>query len=150
LLLGLPSSTAYWAVKTGHLNLDSLWLAWLPFAVAGGMILHSLFYISAFVQAFGRPRMFSWLRTFVPVGKMALTNYLLQTVVGLLLFYGYLPGLRLFGQVGSAALLLLGLIIFASQVVFSHWWLQSHAQGPVEWLWRKLTYAGVPLKKLIA
>jgi uncharacterized protein len=42
LLLGLSSSVAYWAIKTGQLNLDSPWLVWLPFAVAGGMILHSL------------------------------------------------------------------------------------------------------------
>jgi uncharacterized protein len=148
LLLGLPSSIAYWAVKTGQLNLDSLWLAWLPFAVAGGMILHSLFYISSFVQAWGGRRGFYWLKTFVPVGKMALTNYLLQTVMGLFLFYGYLPGPHLMGQVGSASLLLLGVLIFALQVFFSHWWLQSYGQGPVEWLWRRLAYAGAKRKKV--
>jgi uncharacterized protein len=145
LLLGLPSSIAYWAVKTGQLNLDSLWLVWLPFAVAGGMILHSLFYISAFVQAWGGGRGFSWLKTFVPVGKMALTNYLLQTVVGLFLFYGYLPGPHL---MGSVSLLLVGVLIFALQVFFSHWWLQSYQQGPVEWLWRQLAYAGMNQKKV--
>lgn len=148
LLLGLPSSVAYWAVKTGHLNLDSLWLLWLPFAVAGGMILQSLFYISSFVQAWGRGQGFSLLKIFVPVGKMALTNYLLQTVVGLFLFYGYLPGPHLMGQVGSASLLLLGVLIFALQVFFSHWWLRSYQQGPVEWLWRRLAYAGLTQKKV--
>lgn len=148
LLLGLPGSVAYWAVKTGQLNMDSLWLIWLPFAVAGGMILQSLFYISSFVWAWGRGRGFSWLKIFVPVGKMALTNYLLQTVVGLLLFYGYLPGLHLMGQVGSASLLLLGVLIFALQVLFSHWWLRSHTQGPVEWLWRRLAYKGMNRKKV--
>jgi uncharacterized protein len=148
LLLGLPSSVAYWAVKTGQLNLDSLWLVWLPFAVAGGMILQSLFYISAFVQAWGRGRGFSWLKTFVPVGKMALTNYLLQTAVGLFLFYSYLPGPHLMGQVGSASLLLLGVLVFALQVFLSHWWLQSYQQGPVEWLWRRLAYAGLKWKKI--
>ena len=141
LLGGLPASGAYWAVKTGHLHLDSLWLAWLPFAVAGGMILHSLFYLSAFVRAWREQRGFSWLQTFVPVGKMALTNYLLQTVVGVWLFYGYPPGPHLMGQVGPAALLLLGGLIFAGQVVLSHWWLRRHALGPVEWLWRRLAYA---------
>jgi uncharacterized protein len=146
LLLGLPSSVAYWAVKSGHLNRDSLWLAWLPFAVAGGMILQSLFYISFFVQAWGGGRGFSWLKTFVPVGKMALTNYLLQTAVGVLLFYGYLPGPHLMGKVGSASLLLLGVLIFSLQVFLSHWWLQSHQQGPVEWLWRRLAYAGTQTK----
>jgi uncharacterized protein len=147
LLLGLPSSVAYWAIKTGHLHLDSLWLVGLPFVVAGGMILHSLFYISVFVQAWGGGRGFSWLKTFVPVGKMALTNYLMQTTVGLFLFYGYMPGPHLMGQVGPASLLLLGGLIFALQVLFSHWWLRSYAQGPVEWLWRRLAYAGLKRKK---
>ncbi|CAA9287014.1 MAG: hypothetical protein AVDCRST_MAG56-4298 [uncultured Cytophagales bacterium] len=147
LLGGLPASVAYWAVKAGHLHLDSLWLAWLPFAVAGGMILHSLFYLSAFVRVCRGRSGFSWLQTFVPVGKMALTNYLLQTVVGLWLFYGYLPGPHLMGEVGPAALLLLGGLIFAGQVVFSHWWLRRHAQGPVEWLWRRLAYGGLGGKK---
>jgi uncharacterized protein len=148
LLLGVPSSVAYWAVKTGQLNLDSLWLAWLPFVVVGGMILHSLFYISCFVQAWGRGRGLSLLKTFVPIGKMALTNYLLQTAVGLFLFYGYLPGPHLMGQVGSASLLLVGVLIYALQVLFSYWWLRFYQQGPVEWLWRKLAYAGQNRKKV--
>jgi len=148
LLLGLPSSVAYWAIKTGQLKLDSLWLIWLPFAVAGGMILQSLFYISSFVWAWGRERSFSLLKIFVPVGKMALTNYLFQTLVGLFLFYGYLPGTHLMGQVGSASLLLLGVLIFAMQVFFSHWWLRSYKQGPVEWLWRRLAYNGLKRKKV--
>jgi uncharacterized protein len=142
LLLGLPSSTAYWAVKTGYLNLDSLWLVWLPFVVAGGMILQSLFYVSAFIHAFTYRQGLSLLQIFVPVGKMSLTSYLMQTIVCLFLFYGYLPGFHLMGRAGSASLLLLGIIIFALQVVFSHWWLQFHKQGPIEWLWRRLAYAG--------
>jgi uncharacterized protein len=112
------------------------------------MILHSLFYISSFVQAWGGRRGFSWLKTFVPVGKMALTNYLLQTVVGLFLFYGYMPGPHLMGHIGSASLLLLGVLIFALQVFFSHWWLQSYGQGPVEWLWRRLAYSRIDRKKV--
>jgi uncharacterized protein len=147
LLLGIPSSIAYWAVKTGHLNLDSLWLMWLPFAVAGGMILHSLFYVSAFIQAFAYRQGFSLLQIFVPVGKMSLTSYLMHTIVCVFLFYGYLPGFHLMGKVGSASLLLLGIVIFALQVVFSHWWLQSHKQGPVEWIWRRLAYASQNHKK---
>jgi uncharacterized protein len=141
LVLGVPSSVAYWAVKTGQLKLDSLWLAWLPFVVVGGMILHSLFYISCFVAAWGKGSGLTLLKTFVPIGRMALTNYLLQTAVGLFLFYGYLPGPHLMGQVGSAPLLLVGVLIYALQVLLSYWWLRFYQQGPVEWLWRKLAYA---------
>jgi uncharacterized protein len=147
LLLGIPASIGYWAVTTGHLKLDSLWLLWLPFAVAGGMVLQSLFYISAFIKAFAHSQGRSWLQIFVPVGKMSLTSYLMQTVICLFLFYGYLPGSHLMGGVGAASLLLLGIVIFALQVVFCHWWLQAHQQGPVEWLWRRLAYAGHATKK---
>jgi uncharacterized protein len=138
-LVGIPSSAGYWAVKAGTLSLTPA-LVWLPFVIAGGMVLQSLFYISAFVQVFQQPRWSQVLRLFIPVGKMALTNYLTQTLIGLFLFYGYLPGPRLMGQVGPANLLLLGITIYALQVVFSHWWLRTHEQGPVEWLWRKLSY----------
>jgi uncharacterized protein len=79
---------------------------------------------------------------------MALTNYLLQTAVGLFLFYGYLPGPHLMGQVGSAPLLLVGVLIYALQVLLSYWWLRFYQQGPVEWLWRKLAYAGHNGKKV--
>jgi uncharacterized protein len=141
-LVGVPSSAVFWAVKSGTLSLTP-GLAWLPFVIAGGMVLQSLFYISAFVQAFQHLRWRGLLRTLVPVGKMALTNYLTQTLIGLFLFYGYPPGPHLMGQVGPANLLLLGITIYALQVVFSHWWLRTHEQGPVEWLWRKLSYGNV-------
>jgi uncharacterized protein len=75
---------------------------------------------------------------FAAVGQMALTNYLAQSVALSLLFYGY--GLVLFGRVGSAACLGIGLALFASQAVFSRWWLRRYRFGPVEWLWRSLTY----------
>ncbi|HLE56852.1 MAG TPA: DUF418 domain-containing protein [Rhodothermia bacterium] len=78
------------------------------------------------------------LQRFGAVGRTALTNYLLQSVIGTLLFYSY--GLALFGYIGPAALLPLTFAIFAVQVVLSVWWLERFRFGPVEWLWRSLTY----------
>jgi uncharacterized protein len=75
---------------------------------------------------------------FAPVGRMALTNYLMQTVLCLLIFYGY--GAGLIGQVGAAASLGIGLLIFAMQMAWSPWWLARFHFGPAEWLWRSLTY----------
>ena len=72
------------------------------------------------------------------VGQMALTNYLLQSVVFVLLFFGY--GLGWFGKVGPFVGLLLALLLFALQIVFSRWWLRHFRFGPFEWLWRSLTY----------
>jgi len=75
---------------------------------------------------------------FAPVGRMALTNYLMQTVLCLPIFYGY--GAGLIGHVGAAAALLIALLIFGLQMAWSPWWLARFHFGPAEWLWRTLTY----------
>lgn len=72
------------------------------------------------------------------VGRMALTNYLLQSLVFTLLFYGY--GLAVYGEAGPFLTLLLALFFFRLQVWFSNWWLARYRFGPVEWVWRCLTY----------
>jgi uncharacterized protein len=72
------------------------------------------------------------------VGRMALTNYLAQSVVCTLIFYSY--GLGYFGGIGPAAGLLLTIGIYALQIPFSNWWLNRFRFGPAEWVWRSLTY----------
>lgn len=72
------------------------------------------------------------------VGRMALTNYLMQSLIATTLFYGY--GFGLFGQVGPGLGLLITVAIYALQIPLSVWWLRHFQYGPVEWLWRKLTY----------
>ncbi|HET7434728.1 MAG TPA: DUF418 domain-containing protein [Thermoanaerobaculia bacterium] len=86
------------------------------------------------------------LRVFAPLGRTALTNYLLQSVIGNLLFYGY--GLGLFGRVGPALLLAMTFAIYAAQVAASIWWLARYRFGPMEWVWRRLTYPGpLPMRR---
>ena len=82
------------------------------------------------------------LRWAAPAGRMALTNYLGQSVVCTLVFYGY--GLGWFEQVGRASQLLFAVALFVAQVVLSHVWLRYFRFGPVEWLWRAFTYLGLP------
>ena len=77
-----------------------------------------------------------------PAGRMALTNYLLQSVIASLVFYGY--GLAMWGRIGHVGLVLLALAVFALQVVASHWWLARYRFGPLEWAWRWLTYGSRP------
>jgi uncharacterized protein len=72
------------------------------------------------------------------VGRMALTNYLVQTLICTLLFYGH--GLGLFGQVERVTQLLIVIGIWALQLIVSPVWLRHFRFGPVEWLWRSLTY----------
>ncbi len=75
---------------------------------------------------------------FAPAGQMALSNYLAQSLIGTFLFYGY--GFGLYDQVAPTLTLVLVLVIFALQLVFSRQWLKQYRYGLMEWLWRTLTY----------
>ncbi len=76
-------------------------------------------------------------------GRMPLSNYILQSLIGTAIFYGW--GLGFWGQVGPAAELLLAIaIFFVVQVPLSIWWLARFEFGPLEYLWRLLTYGRRP------
>lgn len=80
------------------------------------------------------------------VGRMALTNYLLQTILATLVFYGH--GLGYFGSVERVGQVAVVVLIWALQVPFSVWWLRRFRFGPFEWLWRTLAYMRVqPLRR---
>ena len=83
----------------------------------------------------GARQMLAWA---APIGRMAFTNYLMQSVIFGWLFYGY--GLGLFGKLGVAAALAIGTGVYILQIVFSAYWLQHYLYGPVEWLWRSAMY----------
>lgn len=83
----------------------------------------------------GKQRLFDWA---APAGRMALTNYLAQTIIQSLLFYGW--GFALIGTLGLVFVFFIAATIFAAQVTYSRWWLARFRFGPVEWLWRSLTY----------
>ncbi len=80
-------------------------------------------------------RMLAWA---APVGRMAFTNYLTQSLLLGWIFYGY--GLGLFGRLGVVAALAIALVLYVAQIAFSAWWLSRFRYGPVEWLWRSLMY----------
>jgi uncharacterized protein len=135
--VGLAAGIAYQAVRT-LLGADPrLWvqpllsvlhvLAVVPLAAG---------YVSATVLLQQRPAWSRRLAVFAPVGRMALTNYLSQTVICLVIFYGG----GLVGRVGVAAALAISLAVFAVQAAWSPWWLARFHFGPVEWVWRSLTY----------
>jgi len=72
------------------------------------------------------------------VGQMALTNYLMHSLIALVLFTG--AGFGLVGQLGRWPLYLVVFVIWGVQLWFSPWWLARHRQGPLEAVWRRLTY----------
>ncbi len=83
----------------------------------------------------------AWRRRLAPlaaVGRMALSNYLLQSLICTTIFYSY--GLALFGKIRPSRGLVLTMIIFLIQIPLSVWWLRRFRFGPIEWLWRSLTY----------
>lgn len=97
-------------------------------------------YLGAVVLLFhGRWR--GWLAQLAPVGRMALTNYILQSALGTLFFYGY--GLGHWG-LPRAQQVLYVLVVFALQLLLSRWWLAKFRFGPLEWLWRWATYGKRP------
>ncbi|MEQ1754718.1 MAG: DUF418 domain-containing protein [Micropepsaceae bacterium] len=85
------------------------------------------------------------LRWFAPAGRMALTTYVSQSLIGVALFYGIGLGLR--GHVGLVDGSMLGIAVFAIQCAVAHIWLRWFLFGPIEWAWRRATY-GVPLAML--
>ncbi|HML18087.1 MAG TPA: DUF418 domain-containing protein [Bryobacteraceae bacterium] len=87
----------------------------------------------------------SWRRRLSPfaaVGRMALTNYLTESVVCTLVFENYITGA--YGRVGPAVGLIPTVILYGAQAVFSNWWLARYRFGPMEWLWRGMTYRKLP------
>lgn len=79
------------------------------------------------------------LRIFEPVGKMALSNYLFQTLVSVFFFYGI--GLGFAAQLSLWQIMLFGIGVFSFQCWFSFIYLRFKRQGPFEWFWRKITYS---------
>ncbi len=103
-------------------------------------------YLGALVLLWhGRAR--GLLAPLAPTGRMALTHYLGQSVIGTLFFYGY--GLGHWGM-GRAWQLVFVLVVFALQVFFSRWWLARFRYGPLEWVWRWATYGQRPVMRLKA
>jgi uncharacterized protein len=79
---------------------------------------------------------------FAPVGRMALTNYLMHSVICVVLAYGF--GLALWWRIGASMAMGIAAAIMILQIPLSAWWLSRFRFGPVEWVWRRLTY-GRPL-----
>ncbi len=82
---------------------------------------------------------FKWLfALFRPVGQMAFTNYLMQSFIGALFFYGI--GLNYFGKLERYELYIYTGAVWIIEIIWSHIWLRYFRFGPLEWLWRSLTY----------
>lgn len=119
----------------------------LDIVLRAGPLALGIAYATGFALLFLHPSCRRYLRLLAPVGRMALSNYLLQTAVCLSVFYG--AGLGVGPRYGLIGILTTWVLLFGAQIFFSHWWLSRYRFGPMEWLWRSLTYARrQPLKRI--
>ncbi len=139
LAIGLPlNAISAWVFDSGS------WMEILTETF--GILPLSAAYVSVCCLMWLDARRHARLRHFAPVGRMALTNYVAQSVICTLVFYG--TGLGLGGTMGPALYLPLAIVVYAVQVVASRLWLARFRFGPLEWIWRMLTYGEwLPLAK---
>ena len=109
-------------------------LALLMYVLFIGTFVQAAGYVATVTLLLRRAFWKRWLSPFAAVGRMALTNYLMQTVVCLFVFYGF--GLGLVGRTGPALGLLIALVLYATQIAWSRFWLAHFRMGPMEWVWR--------------
>ncbi|QJD92198.1 DUF418 domain-containing protein [Duganella dendranthematis] len=93
--------------------------------------------VSVFVLLFYSLRC---LMFFSPLGRMSLTSYVVQSIIGTSIYYGF--GLGMYQYTGASFALAIGLVLALVQRQFSVWWLAKHSQGPLESVWHKLTWLG--------
>lgn len=86
-----------------------------------------------------KTKIFNWLfRLLRPVGQMAFTNYLSHSLIGALLFYGF--GFGWYGSFERYEVYMVILTVMVFQILLSNLWLRYYSMGPLEWIWRQLTY----------
>lgn len=150
-LVGATLGIAGNAVFAAEWLTDPSRTPWLAFArrllIESGYLGFTLAYAAALALAFLRPRLRAAIATLAPLGRMALTFYLLQTAAGIGVFYGFAGGLM--GR-ATPTMLAGGCVVgYAIQVALAHAWMRRFRFGPAEWLWRGLTYGRwQPLRRL--
>lgn len=126
-----------WSESAAGTADQPLWLLATPVSQLG-IVSMAAFYAACVALLMERERSGRLLAHLAPVGRMALTNYLTHSVAFLLIMTGV--GLGAAGRFGAAVCLAISIVLFACQIVMSAWWLRRFRFGPVEWLWRSLTY----------
>jgi uncharacterized protein len=96
------------------------------------VVLVAIFYLLFYTQR--------WLAVFSPLGRMSLTSYVVQSLLGTTIYYGF--GLGMYQYTGASFALAIGIVLALLQRQFSAWWLAHHPQGPLETVWHRLTWIG--------
>jgi len=105
-----------------------------------------MMYVSGFTLLYYNSKIRKGMDYLAPVGRMSVTNYMTQGMIGVPLFYGF--GANLATQLSFFECMLVGFAIYIVQLIFSNLWMKRFYYGPVEWLWRTLTwFKSVPLRR---
>lgn len=99
-----------------------------------------LILVSGITLLYNRGALKKVLMIFAPFGKMSLSNYVMQSVIGSSLYYGY--GLALYKYTGATYSLIIAIILSVLTGIFCHWWAKHYKHGPLEGIWHKLTWLG--------
>ncbi|PYZ94620.1 hypothetical protein CR194_03560 [Salipaludibacillus keqinensis] len=138
LVIGLPFNSLYvFSYFEQGAEVSVYMMTYFVGSVIGGPAL-CFFYMTSIILL---TRHETWRKLFNPlraVGRLALSNYLFQTVVSTMIFYNY--GLGLFAEVGPVYWLIIAAILFGLQIWLSNLWVKKYRFGPAEWAWRTLTY----------
>ncbi len=113
-------------------TMQTIWNSWYNLAFM--LVMVSAFLLLYWINE-GRVQ-----RILIPYGKMSLTDYVSQSIIGSFLYFGY--GLGLYQYCGTTYSLLIGIAFFLLQLVFAHWWFRHFRRGPLETLWHRLTWIG--------
>lgn len=148
-VLGIPAGVAHAWFEFDHQALPSPMGLFDTLSYALNVVPLSLAYAATITLWYMNKRSSSILQVIKPAGRMALTNYIMQTILGITIYYGI--GLGLGARVGPVIFLPIAIVIFIIQVIYSNWWFRYFGYGPLEWIWRILTYGRwLPLKKKAA
>lgn len=141
IIIGLPAN--YMLARYMTYNMGDYWQLnklglYQTIAYALGVAPLALTYVAILMLSFQTKAVAKALSILAPVGKMAFSNYLLQSIIGSIVFLG--AGLDYMLEVGPVYFTIFGVLVFICQIGLSHWWLKYFNYGPVEYLWRSATY----------
>ncbi|TRX62806.1 DUF418 domain-containing protein [Carboxylicivirga sp. M1479] len=97
-----------------------------------------LVWVSGITLLFQKASFNKVLQFFVPLGKMSLSNYVMQSIIGSSLYYGY--GLALYQYTGATYSFIIAIVMTIATAAFCHWWAKKYKHGPLESIWHKLTW----------
>jgi len=130
----IKSNTAGWfdseAIRRPFLTIFTSW----------NNVAFMLILVSGFVLLFQTKVFEKILNLFSPIGRMSLSNYIIQSMLGSFIYYGF--GLGLYKYTGATYCLLIAITLAVLQGLFSSWWMKNHRQGPLERIWHKGTWIG--------